>query len=194
MMQHSLSPTTHTIHLTADTIDAGQIIALARQLDATECKGAVGDDNQGGLGAERRPSWTIDLDLAGKHYGIKVIRLVKTGASETFAVVATPVAPREAPAFAHQRDATVYAKHWLSQLHDCPFRLQFDDRSRRVLIGCNWLDSSLLADTLRLNESWKDQPYYIDPVLEVWFEMQGHRFCVNRRGPELVLIPEGESR
>lgn len=192
-MIHTLSPSTHLIHLTASVIDAGQIISLARELDAGECKGAVGDDNQGGWFG-LKPEWSLRLTLPGDtSYKAVVVEL--HGQPEDFTVSLRPESPLELELPTFSQHFAVYCKHMASQLGDCLFHIGIRDAEEQVWVQADRLDTALLRDFLiqrsRALDSQQaaEQSGRINPAYRVFFACQGHAFRVDRSGPELVLVP-----
>lgn len=146
-MNYSLSPTTQTVHLTAVTIDAGQIIALARQLDAGKCKGAVGDDNQGGWHGQP-PKWKFLLTLPGEVVFKAIVVKLVGRQSDDFTLVAWPENPGNAVLPAFDREGGVYCKHMGSQLSDCAFEIGFRAVEDEAWVRCKSLDTALLRGLL----------------------------------------------
>jgi hypothetical protein len=222
---HTLSPTAHTIHVSDDVIDAGRLIALARELDTTECPGALGDDNQNGWFG-LKPKWSFRLSLPGDtDYKAIIVKLVTLGGRrDDYSVVLKPETPRETTLPAFDRSHKIYCKHMGSQLCDCLFRVSFRNAAEQVWLQAKWLDTGLLSDLLvqrsredirqavdsayrqraamygdtledSIRERQEDEmSRYIDPAYRAYFAMQGHVFQIDRSGPELVLIPEGERK
>lgn len=149
MMSYILDPTTHQINLSADTIDAGRLITLARQLDARECKGALGDDNQNGWFG-LKPTWVFRLSVGADEYKAIVVKLCDFGGrQDAFSVVLDPLNKCEATLPAFDRGHEAYCKHTGSQLRDCLFQINFRDAAEEVWLHAKWLDTSLLRWMIR---------------------------------------------
>lgn len=145
-------PTTHTIHVPVSAIDTAALITLASELDATECPGALRDDNQN-EGVGLRPRWTFRLELpGGATFRAVVVRLMDLSGgrrTDEFSVVVSPEAERETTLPAFDRSFDTLVQHMGSQLADCNFRVGIQDSAREAWALCRHFDSSLLRCLLR---------------------------------------------
>lgn len=148
----TIDPTTHTIHLLASSIDTTALITLARKLDATECPGALGDDNQN-EGVGLRPKWTFRLEIPGgatfRAVVVKLMDLSNGRREDKFSVAITPEQEREIALPAFDRSFDTLVQHMGSQLADCDFRVGIQDSAGEVWALCHHFDSSLLRCLLR---------------------------------------------